>query len=113
MKKSDLRSGMVVRVRNGFEYLVMIPDSTDYDTLFLMNKNGHTWLNCGFGEDLLDQKGDDGFDVMAVYDIRRSGFSSVFENLENRLLWKREEPLKVTMEEIYEKFGCKVKIVEG
>lgn len=111
MKKSDLRSGMVVKVRNGSEYLVIIPVSTDYDTIFLMNKNGRTWLDCWFGEDLLDQDGDKEFDIMSVYNIRRSGFSATFDNLGNRLLWKREEPLKVTMEEVCEKFGCKVEIV--
>ena len=29
-----------------------------------------------------------------------------------RLLWKRKEYKEVTMQEIEEKFGCKVKIVE-
>lgn len=113
MKKSDLRSGMVVKVRSGIEYFVVIPDKYDYGTMFLMNKNGLTCNESYYEEDLTDEEGDSDFDIMEVYDAKVTGFSHAFNNLSSRLIWKREEVKEVTMKEVCEKFGCKVKIVEG
>ena len=117
--KDMLKNGMVVKTKNGGKYLV-VGDRLLSDSGFLhlnenIDKGGY------YNEDLIFV---DGFgqrrewckewDIVAVYEqIYKIDFDSL------TILWVRkevkevEEIKEVTVAEIEEKFGCKVKIVNG
>lgn len=108
MKLDDLKTGMIVTLRNGTSHIVM-RDFIDEGDLFVnMSENkiiGWLYLN-DYTTDM-KYKDVDAFDVMRVYNARFYGISS-----KDALLWQREEDYKeVTMKEIEKNFGCKVKIV--
>lgn len=108
MKLDDLKTGMVVTLRNGASSIVMRDFINEGDLLVNMSENkviGWLYLN-DYTTDM-KYKDVDAFDVMQVYRARFYGISS-----KEALLWERKDDYKeVTMQEIEEKFGCKVKIV--
>lgn len=100
--KSDLKSHMVVRLRDGRvgvifgNYII-----TAFSVIF---KN--------YYNDDLTMSGRKDIDIVQVFD--HLDFSSVLDN--SVLIWdrQREEEIKeVTMAEVEKKFGCKIKIVNG
>ena len=102
MKKSDLKNQMVVECRNGQKYMVV-------DYIILCNSGFIDLLNF---DDKLKYVGFSKLDIMKVYDkIYRLDLLDNPECL--ALLWERSETKEVTMKEVEEKFGCKVKIVKG
>lgn len=101
--KADLKNRMVVEYRNG-ERRIVVDD-------MLMGEGQFGNLK-EYDDDLIFIKGSDmrGLDIVKVFDkinalIERKGKYLV-------LLWVRSEAKEVTMSEIEEKFGCKVKIVK-
>lgn len=110
MTLNDLKTGMIVTTRNGNSYIVMrdFIDSGDVLTgLSCDNVIANTWtsLLC-YNQDMTHPTLPN-IDIMSVY-----ASSTYSVNTPTKLLWKREEYKEVTMQEIEEKFGCKVKIVE-
>lgn len=100
--KSDLKNHMVVRLRDGRvgvifgNYII-----TATSVIFIDHYN----------DDLTMSSSKD-VDIVQVFD--HLDFSSVLDNSVLILDRQREEEAKeVTMAEIEEKFGCKVKIVNG
>lgn len=93
MIKSDLRSGMIVELRDG--------------TLMLVVNNIIAGVHCNL--ELNDYYADltfaisDSYDIVAVYDTRGSGF--ILSDLDNNkyefltLLWTRAEKIKLTSSE--------------
>lgn len=117
MKKSDLKTGMVVEMRNGERYLVMLnPDYVDRD---LISFSGGFLPLCEFDDYLAANDGDTEWDIVKVYRIE----ANVHYIISNpgiaikhaRLLWERtEETVEMTVAEIEEKLGVKnLKIVKG
>ena len=108
MTLDDLKTGMVVTLRNGASNIVMRDFINEGDLLVNMSENkviGWLYLN-DYTTDM-KYKDVDAFDVMQVYRARFYCISS-----KEALLWERKDDYKeVTMQEIEEKFGCKVKIV--
>lgn len=99
--KADLKDQMVVECRNGQKYMVV-------DNIILRNSGFINLLNF---DDKLKCVGFSEFDIMKVYDeIYRLDLLDNSKRL--NLLWEREEIKEVTMAEVEEKFGCKVKIVK-
>lgn len=124
MKLSDLKTGMIVTWRNGVECVVMI----DYESqsaierkIFVNAKDKH-WLPFGYyGEDMKMMRDHEDFcDDDNEYDIVKvelathpySFLDLEYEKGKRKLLWKEKAVKEVTMSEIEEKFGCKVKIVK-
>lgn len=99
MTKADLKNRMVVECRNGEKYIV-IGDK-------ILSTKGHNWL-LDYNEDLTSELGLPEYDIMKVYD---KVFSLDFNKDMLELLWERKEVKEVTMSEVEEKFGCKVKII--
>lgn len=98
--KSDLKNRMVVECRNGNKYIVI-------DGM-LLSTNDYSWL-LSYNENLTMKQGLSEFDIMKVYNRANSlGFNKYMLTL----LWQRSEVKEVTMAEVEEKFGCKVKIVK-
>lgn len=109
MTLNDLKTGMIVETRDGNSYIVMrdFVDSGDV----LAGFSDSTDITNSYME-LSDYKQDmkhdelSGLDIMSVY---ISYLHCI--DIPKKLLWEREEYKEVTMQEIEEKFGCKVKIV--
>lgn len=102
MKKSDLIPGKhAIVMRDGWVGLFLGE--------FFMGETLHIGLNY-YTDDLLDRFGDSENDIMKVLLIEN--YTVFSEIADCNTLWEREEVKEVTMAEIEEKFGCKVKIIE-
>ena len=122
MKKSDLKTGMWVEMRNGGMYLVLKDiDTKNYghqDIFFA--QDGGFMTGEGYTETLESEptyKCSSGYDVVKVYGKATDNF--IFnKNRKGALLWQREEPISMSLTEAQDKLtaviGKPVKIkVEG
>lgn len=111
MKKSDLKTGMVVETRNGEKYLVMLgPDC-----------EGRELINFGYGfmplsryaNNLMIKTGDEEFDIMKVYSVEGSicWLLRDKKRMNFELIWQRKEIKEMTVKEIEKELGYKIKIV--
>ena len=107
MKKQDLKTGMLVQVRNGDVYMV-IND--------ILVRDG-AWQPLGFlDNDLKCIDNQDEFDIVKVskvldgYLLMPTNWNE--ERLNNNLLWEREETKKMTVSEIQKELGYKIEIIE-
>ena len=107
--KSDLKNRMVVELRNHLFYIVidklLIGISDSINLMYYNNALFHHY---------------DRYDIIKVYKPvdRLDGFIRqpidshiTATNSFMTLLWERQETKEVTMAEVEEKFGCKVKII--
>jgi hypothetical protein len=115
LKKSDLKTGMRVETVSGELYIVL----TDYTTI---NYGHQDIFFCGKNGFLIGEKYDDqlrrGYDEADYYSVKRvyacPGDGHVLDLSEKgKLLWEREEPKEMTIEEIQQKLGYKIKVVES
>lgn len=119
MTKSELRTGMVVKDRDGFIGVVLKNTSTVDGIKWFKDTEGITsideWqeLDEAYNEDLTTKNDFDAEDIVSVYQPNDfDDYTTVRAYQEDHLIWNREEPVKeVTMKDIEEKFGCKVKII--
>lgn len=133
MTKKDIKAGDIVLLKDGRRCIVMpnIQDPNKELVLYGVLNLRPTFIasNCirpfgivsivdNYNDDLTPFSGDNGYTIMAV---RRNPFavaSCLFEMLTDYSKdcyywdWEREEIKEVTMKEVEEKFGCKVKIVK-
>lgn len=131
MTKKDIKAGDIVLLKDGRRCIVMpdIDDSNNGLALYGVLKIRYTFLpnfNKSFGilahfdyynDDLTPSDGDIDYTIMAVKKNPVAAADCLFEMLTNNSIdkdrlywnWKREE---ITMAEVEEKFGCKVKIVK-
>lgn len=110
MTLDDLKTGMIVKIRNG-EYNIVMRDFIDEGDILAglsrNNKISNTWTSLSNYNQDMTHSGVPHLDIMSVY------ASSVYSaDTPTKLLWERKEYKEVTIKEIEEKFGCKVKIVE-
>lgn len=126
MKKSDLKTGMIVTLRNEQEYMVFLDAQSTYTKNngaidLLVNGQKHIWNRLDYynddliyDEDALDDA--DNYDIVKV-EIPCHPYALMNINYEphnRKLLWVRPEPVReFTMAELEKHFGCKVKIVKG
>lgn len=113
--KSDLKNRMIVEIRTGEKYILV-------DDRFL-SKTGFLWLNThtdkngafhrGYNDDLTMDSGAN-WDIVKVYKaVNCLDFDENSPFCSLSLLWERNSIKEVTMAEVEEKFGCKIKIVNG
>ena len=81
MKKSDLKTGMVVELRNEDKYLVM-NDS-------ILNLDG--WDKMSNYENDLTSRAFDSLDILKVYETSGGSFKNMFLISNLTLIWEREE----------------------
>ena len=108
LKKDDLKVGYVVKFNDGVLGMVapVVKDNGEDDLIIRFNDSVYHYTYIITDSTLLSIKEVYGYSTNA-----RAPFS--ISDTFRELLWKREEPVKeVTMAEIEEKFGCKVKIVK-
>ena len=112
MKKSDLIAGKhVVETRNGDKYLIF--DSEEGK--FMYQVDGQFMVLEGYDEDMLKINKRKIYDIMKVFEVKTTCNSLGLKRKDNRyltLIWEREEPKEMTMAELEEKLGYKVKIVK-
>lgn len=106
MKKSDLKTGMVVECRNGKRYIVM-------NDRFL-SISGYNLLSSYISELLM--KRTPLTEYLSEYGIMKI-YKPQLVCLDLRyvikdLIWERSDVKEITMAEVEEKFGCKVKIIK-
>ena len=116
--KADLKTGMIIVNRKGVEYVVIKGMEHGFDSTkdAFMNISKHTWDGLDFyTNDLLNNNDMPEMDIMEVYlaphpyciqDID-------YERDKRKLLWKREEVKELTVDEISELLGYKIKVVGG
>lgn len=109
MTKDDLKTGMIVTLRNGEEYMVVLNHVKHPNGLIMSFTGEMKWdeLN-SYTDDLLCRGLNCAFDIVKVQ-IPTTNFL-VYETRDT--LWEREEVKKITMKEVEEKFGCKVEIID-
>ena len=106
MTKSELKTGMVVKRRNGDKYMVLL--DTPHGNIFI-RRNG--WCSMEEFEDDLHAVGSEKFDIVAVYrpDERLQMTHEYCDT--QKCIWRRseiKEVKEVTLAEIAEKFGVDV-----
>jgi hypothetical protein len=102
--KADLKNRMAVEVRDGEKYIVV-------DDVLLGN---NSFAELGYYNDDLTHYEHHENDIIKVYPAVVYYFSDI-DTIEHwrAPIWERSEVKEVTMAEVEEKFGCKVKIVDG
>lgn len=109
MRLDELKTGMIVKTREGKYHIIMkdFIDSGDILAGISCNNILNSYIELSHYEQDMKHKQSPDCDIMSVYSSYPGDI-----NIPRMLLWKREEEYKiVTMKEIEEKFGCKVKIV--
>ena len=121
MKKSDLKTGMIVTLRSGCEYMVFLDVDHNYDHTknFLVNGNNHSWISFQYiTEELfgLDYDGlrHKGYDIMKIESLPHPfALQEIdFNKSQRRTLWERVEIKEMTVAEIEKALGYKIKIVK-
>ena len=110
MTLDDLKTGMIAKTRDGNSHIIMrdfIDEGDIFAGLSHNNVISNTWISFSRYNKDMKHSALPNLDIMSVY------ASSVHSaDKPTKLLWERKEYKEVTMHEIEEKFGCKVKIVE-
>lgn len=110
MTLNDLKTGMIVKIREGSSYIIMRDFIDEGDILAGLSCNNvisNTWTSLSnYNQDMTHSELPN-LDIVSVY---ASPEYSV--DTPTKLLWERKEYKEVTIQEIQEKFGCKVKIID-
>ena len=110
MTLDDLKTGMIVKTREG-KYNIVMKDFIDEGDIMAGlscdNKISETWISLSNYNQDMTHSGVPYLDIVSVY--ASYPYSA---DTPKRPLWERKEYKEVTMREIEEMFGCKVKIVE-
>ena len=85
MKKSDLKNGMVVELRNGKRFLIVNDRGIGKDTCINLDGFG------GYDENLYDVIGYSEYDITKIYKTEGNTFNNLFDNERLSLIWEREE----------------------
>ena len=93
MKKSDLKNGMVVELRNGKRFLIVSNWGIGKDSCIKLNGL------VGYDENLYDINGDSTFDITKIYISSGRTFKNLFNNERLILIWEREEKQELSKED--------------
>ncbi len=93
MRKSDLKNGMVVELRNEKRFLIVNDIGIGKDSY--INLDGYF----GYGENLNDVRGNSTFDITKIYKTEGVTFNNLFDNERLSLIWEREEKSKLSEED--------------
>ena len=85
MKKSDLKNGMVVELRNGKRFLIV--NALGIGEHSCINLDGFF----GYDENLNDVCGNSTLDITKIYKTVGHTFKTLFDNERLSLIWEREE----------------------
>lgn len=108
----DLKIGQLVLLNNIDTYLVM-PMNDDFGGYVLVNRKGE-YLECASYNSDLTHSNNESFNIMSVYDrpmMKRYTLDFTIDDKRRKLLWKRQTPIEMTIEEIEEELGYPITIV--
>ena len=115
--KADLKVGYVVKTRAKGLFMVT---RNDTDQLVMVGPYGGWMPLYAYNDDLTDSprtscfnpEANDAYDIVEVYGYSMmNGCTLKIETAHRKLLWKREEPKEMTLEEVEKALGYPVKIV--
>lgn len=121
MTKSDLRTGMVVKDSCGYIGVVLRNTATVDGIKWFKDTiddgygvNQWQELDKVYSEDLTSKDYTEADDIIAVYQpYDFNDYTTIKVYNEDYLIWERKSEIKeVTIKDIEEKFGCRVKIIE-
>ena len=93
MKKSDLKNGMVVELRNGKRFLIVNDKGIGKDSCITLNGV------MGYDENLNDVSGFSKFDITKIYISSGRTFKNLFDKDRLSLIWEREEQQELSNED--------------
>lgn len=100
--KSDLQDGMIVEIRQGTRYIKM-------DSMLVSQHGGGIHLSCI--NDKLEYESDSRIDIVAIYkSMNPLSLQVMFNDLYLNPIWTREEPKKMTLEEVEKELGYKIEL---
>ena len=115
MKKSDLKTGMIVELVNGEKRLVIANTlmGLSYGTggIPMEHVNNDLTLSSALHPNIAKVYSEPNIGRPEHIGSDISWFEKADCTMYSTLLWKRQKPLELTVADIEEKFGCKVKIV--
>lgn len=107
MKKSDLKNGMIVEIRDEEFYMYL---ETDNFKVFAQ-ECGHLRFD-DYEEDLTNSDGDEDYDIIAIYEPKEPYQAKEECWDEATKIWERKETKELTVAQLEELLGHKVKIVK-
>lgn len=110
--KDELKTGMLVELRNGEKYKVL----KDYETFIcgkgmISNKSGFIPL-LNFSKNLNNSFGVK-YDIIKIYKPKGDCYFFNYNMQNFELIWEREQTRKMTLAEIEKELGYSIEIVEG
>lgn len=105
MKKSDLRSGMIVRLRNGKLYVTMEVEGH----LIITNKNSWNPLD-NYKEDLTEKNNFAQLDIVEIYRGFGGNLDLMFKVTPEERIWVRNPKQKMTVSQIEKELGYEIEI---
>lgn len=114
MKKADLKTGMRVTTKGGCKYIVFLNCRQNYNNAedFIVNSKNSLWNKLSYyNEDLSSAYAHDNIVKVEIPNHPYQIFQ--IDSEEFTVIWTREEPSKaMTIEEIQQALGYKIKVVE-
>ena len=110
MKKSELRNGMLVRIRKSDELWLVLIGSGSVDRI----ARDENFIRLRDYSETMADYDNKKWDIMVVYKPNTLALTSFFHDTRLTELWRREEEKKeLTVAQIEELLGYDVKVVKG
>lgn len=104
----NLKEGMVIKTRNGQKFYIR-----NHWRYGLIASSEKTWIECNDYDNELNLKNKvKEFDIMEIYDTNAVNIENLFEDSNLKLIWEREPAEEMTLKEVCEALGKKIKIKE-
>ena len=117
--KEDLKVGMIVELRSKNRYFVMDKDKllSKYGNMSLASYNNDLEFSndVDYNNDLEfsdDVEKDEAWDIIKVFKSNANNLNTLFQDDTLELLWEREIVKEMTLAEIEEQLGYKIKLKE-
>lgn len=117
MKKSDLRSGDIVELRNGEKYIVLLNSYINGIQTMDVILNLHDMLDSPLSEycDNLEHRYNSNYDITKVChekNISKNFGYHVKNSRPEHWTWERDEKKEMTISEIEKELGYEIKVVK-
>lgn len=104
----NLKEGMVIKTRNGQKFYIR-----NHWRYGLIASSEKTWIECNDYDNELNLKNKvKEFDIMEIYNTDAVTMETLFADSDLTLIWEREPAEEMTLKEVCEALGKKIKIKE-
>lgn len=113
MKKVDLKTGMLVKIKNG-KYLKVTRDNVINKTTatVLEGSNNGVMSWDSINEDLSTNSGNI-YNIVKVFSPKSMSKIFSFDPKDHNLIWEKVEVVEMTLEEVCKELGKDIKIVQN